>query len=400
MWNIYGKTYDLTNFIERHPGGKYILEKTKGLEDITTLFETYHAFSDIEKIHETLKKYEIKNEIIKEYTLDFTEYRKLVKIVKEKYPERNMIKANDEWIFNNSIIMAVLFASFFISYISNYMYIYKYIAQIIYSVCESCVLFNYLHDSSHYGVSVYPNVNIILSKITNGYILWNSNIWFYHHIYYHHSYTGLHNDPDIILYNIHSFSYAIDIDNITNNTIQLHFISFFYGILPGQFLGQAITYIFLQLTGQYSNSVSMPKINYYDFVDILLCVLKLYILYTGGCIQLILHFLTLNMLYFINVYPNHSLYEAKIENKYEGDNWARQQICHSSNFLMDNLLWTRIFGGINYQIEHHLFPNMSNIHYPEVSKIVRAYCRENSIPYVNKESLYEAYKSFEKYVNY
>jgi linoleoyl-CoA desaturase len=76
------------------------------------------------------------------------------------------------------------------------------------------------------------------------------------------------------------------------------------------------------------------------------------------------------------------------------------QICNSGNFLMDNLWWTRIFGGINYQIEHHLFPNMSNIHYPEVSKIIRSYCKDHNLPYVNKETLYEAYKSFEKYVNY
>jgi len=76
------------------------------------------------------------------------------------------------------------------------------------------------------------------------------------------------------------------------------------------------------------------------------------------------------------------------------------QICNSGNFLMKNLWWTRIFGAINYQIEHHLFPNMSNIHYPEVSKIVQEYCKENNIPYVHKETLYESYKSFIKYLEY
>jgi len=44
MWNIYGKKYNLLPFLDKDPGGKFILERTRGLEDITALFETYHAF--------------------------------------------------------------------------------------------------------------------------------------------------------------------------------------------------------------------------------------------------------------------------------------------------------------------------------------------------------------------
>jgi linoleoyl-CoA desaturase len=76
------------------------------------------------------------------------------------------------------------------------------------------------------------------------------------------------------------------------------------------------------------------------------------------------------------------------------------QISNSGNFSTDNIWWTRIFGSINYQIEHHLFPNMSSIHYPVVSKIVKEYCMENNIQYVNKSSIYEAYLSFHKYITY
>ena len=91
MWNIRGKKYDFTSFIDRHPGGKFILERTRGLPDITALFESYHAFSDIEKIEETMKKYEIKDTTATisdttTYTTDFTSYRELVKRVRTKFP--------------------------------------------------------------------------------------------------------------------------------------------------------------------------------------------------------------------------------------------------------------------------------------------------------------------------
>ena len=78
MWNLYGKQYDLSSFLINHPGGSFVLERTKGLEDITPLFESYHAFSDIEKIRQTLNKYEI--ECSKSYTppkqFNFDLYRK------------------------------------------------------------------------------------------------------------------------------------------------------------------------------------------------------------------------------------------------------------------------------------------------------------------------------------
>ena len=52
-WVIYGNEYDLSNFIDQHPGGKDILLKTKDMGDITALFESYHAFSDKKDNQET-----------------------------------------------------------------------------------------------------------------------------------------------------------------------------------------------------------------------------------------------------------------------------------------------------------------------------------------------------------
>ena len=399
MWNIYGKKYDLNSFIDKHPGGKFILEKTKGLEDITALFENYHAFSDIEKIQETLKKYEIKehNQQVVEYKTDFTNYRKLTKKIQEVFPNRESIKANSQFIANNSVIMFIGMFCFYVSYISNYNFLYKCIAQIVYSTCEMSFGFNYLHDGSHYGISEYPAVNVFCSKITNAFILWNFNLWFYHHVYYHHSYTGLELDIDDTLYKN---------SNVVSQYVgKSNFILFLYIIIPGQHIVQGLLYFLtpytsLQNFGRiYSNKNNTNK-PFYDIFDLSLMLLKVYLLYSVGIIQTCIHLFIINLLYFINVYPNHSSYETKIENRYTGDDWTKMQICNSGNFLMNNLWWTHFFGGINYQIEHHLFPNMSNIHYPEVSKIVQEYCKENNIPYVNKETLYESYKSFIEYVEY
>ncbi|KAK4873787.1 hypothetical protein RN001_013147 [Aquatica leii] len=49
LWRIHDNLYDLTNFIDRHPGGKFWLEISKGL-DITEGFESYHISNNPEKI--------------------------------------------------------------------------------------------------------------------------------------------------------------------------------------------------------------------------------------------------------------------------------------------------------------------------------------------------------------
>ena len=61
--------------------------------------------------------------------------------------------------------------------------------------------------------------------------------------------------------------------------------------------------------------------------------------------------------------------------------WAIHQIKTTANFAPNSAFITWFVGGLNYQIEHHLFPRISHIHYPELSKIVEAKCVEFGIQY-------------------
>ena len=82
-WSIYGNKYDLTPFIDKHPGGKEILQKTKDMGDITPLFESYHAFSNKDYIRQHLENYRIEGST--EATYDFRLYNELSDIIKERY---------------------------------------------------------------------------------------------------------------------------------------------------------------------------------------------------------------------------------------------------------------------------------------------------------------------------
>ena len=52
-----------------------------------------------------------------------------------------------------------------------------------------------------------------------------------------------------------------------------------------------------------------------------------------------------------------------------------------------------LYGGINYQIEHHLFPTICHVHFEEIKPIVKDTCKEFNIPYVEHYSIYSALKS-------
>ena len=62
--------------------------------------------------------------------------------------------------------------------------------------------------------------------------------------------------------------------------------------------------------------------------------------------------------------------------------WAIHQVKTTANFATKNKLITWYMGGLNYQIEHHLFPKISHVHYPAISKIVKKTSEEFGLKYM------------------
>lgn len=78
--------------------------------------------------------------------------------------------------------------------------------------------------------------------------------------------------------------------------------------------------------------------------------------------------------------PNHKGLPVRGGAEEELD-WARRQIVTSRN-LRSNRLVDYLYGGLNYQIEHHLFPTMPSINLRRATPLVRRFCAENDLPYV------------------
>jgi linoleoyl-CoA desaturase len=63
------------------------------------------------------------------------------------------------------------------------------------------------------------------------------------------------------------------------------------------------------------------------------------------------------------------------------DSWAVHEVENTTDFAPKNKILSWFIGGLNFQIEHHLFTNICHVHYKEIAPIVRAATRSYGLPY-------------------
>jgi linoleoyl-CoA desaturase len=73
--------------------------------------------------------------------------------------------------------------------------------------------------------------------------------------------------------------------------------------------------------------------------------------------------------------------------------WTIHQLNTTVNFCPNNKLISWYVGGLNFQVEHHLFPRISHVHYPQIAPIVRETAEEFGIPYLENSTLVKALSS-------
>ena len=73
--------------------------------------------------------------------------------------------------------------------------------------------------------------------------------------------------------------------------------------------------------------------------------------------------------------------------------WLVHEMLTTANFCVGNKPLTWYVGGLNHQIEHHLFPNTCSVHYPALAPIVKTVAEKHGIPYINNPTFTVAFGS-------
>jgi linoleoyl-CoA desaturase len=78
--------------------------------------------------------------------------------------------------------------------------------------------------------------------------------------------------------------------------------------------------------------------------------------------------------------------------------WAVHEVETTVDFCPRNRVLTWLLGGLNYQIEHHLFPRVPHTHYPKIAEIVRRNCELHGVRYSCQPTFRAALRSHQRHL--
>jgi linoleoyl-CoA desaturase len=260
--------------------------------------------------------------------------------------------------------------------------------------------FNIMHDGNHGSYSRHRRWNQILG-FTLDLVGGSSLFWQSKHNILHHTYTNIHEvDDDLDVPGILRFSpdqqwrpwhryqhwYAFPAYCLMTLlwSLKSDFDKFFSGKigeydLPRPSVGQVIVFFGARLT--YFGYMLVVPMLFHPVLHVLGIFLLIHAV-VG---------LTLAIVFQLaHVVEDCDFIRADEDSREIENEWAIHQVETTANFSPKSKFASWYCGGLNFQIEHHLFPRVCHIHYPAISKIVEEACRKFDIEYVSYPTFKEA----------
>jgi linoleoyl-CoA desaturase len=312
------------------------------------------------------------------------------------FETNNISKYGDRKLVLKTVFMLLLYITPYILMITGIIDSLAgvWICWVAIGVGKAGVGMSVMHDANHFSYSKNQKVNKWMSK--SMYLLGGfPTNWQYQHNTMHHGFPNIEGfDEDIDpgpylrfsphkpLYRFHKFQHI--------------YAWFMYGLMT---LSWVISKDVGQLNGYRKSGVPLSGKNTYTKLFVYLAISKM--IYTTAFIVIpilvlpfawywiIVFFISMHFVtgFILTVvfqtahvvttvdYPLPDS-EGNMENT-----WAVHQLHTTSDFAPKNKVLSWFIGGLNYQVEHHLFPNISHVHYPAISKLVREMAEKYGFPY-------------------
>lgn len=262
---------------------------------------------------------------------------------------------------------------------------------------------NICHDAIHGALTNNKVVETIFKYLFN--ILGaNAYIWHIMHNVVHHTYTNIpDHDEDIHIVPIIRLS-------PTQTRFKIHRYQHFYAF--GLYSLSSLLWVFIKdyvkffksSIGSYKvdrhppieyfNLFFFKAIHYLLFIVIPFTVIALpwWQILLGYLLMHVFEGLTLSLIFMLAHAVEETAFPMPDEKGKMEEAWAVHQLKTSANFCCKSPLVTFFCGGLNFQIEHHLFPHICHIHYPKLAPIVRQTADRFDLTYIEKETLPKAFK--------
>ena len=260
-----------------------------------------------------------------------------------------------------------------------------------------------MHDANHGAYSKNPKVNEVIGYILNV-IGGNAINWKIQHNVLHHSYTNIADmDEDINPGNVLRLHPHDKL--LPHHKYQHIYAWFVYTLMTLMWLTtkdfkQLFRYRRKDLMRLQKRSFSfrmseliISKILYFTYILVVPLVFiptPWWVIILGFLLMQLLGGLILASIFQpAHVVPDTEFPLPNEEGKME-NHWTIHQLMTTCNFAPKSPIFSWFVGGLNFQIEHHLFPNVCHIHYKKLSKIVKQTAKEFSLPYYSQPSFIQA----------
>ncbi len=321
--------------------------------------------------------------------------------------ENNISKhANAQMIFKSILLLTLFLGPLVVMSLVNMPVGLQMVGWFIMGLALAGIGMSVMHDANHGAYSNNDTVNKLMgySLVLLGGSIFN---WKLQHNILHHTYTNISkydediDDKLILRMSPHTKSKGIQ-------QYQVFYAFLFYGILT---LYWATAKDFLQFRRYVKNGVSplskseargmlfritLTKIFYFAylvFIPIFVFNVSWPIWIAGF---LLMHFvagLVLTVIFQLAHTVEGTSHPVPTENGTIENSWAVHQLETTVNFATHNKLLSYYVGGLNFQVEHHLFPKICHVHYPNLAPIVRQTAKEFGITYMENKYFSDAFMS-------
>ncbi|MFQ5898501.1 MAG: fatty acid desaturase family protein [Candidatus Methylomirabilia bacterium] len=295
---------------------------------------------------------------------------------------------------------AILVASFAVSYV-----LLVFVAQawwhglllaILLGLSAAGIGFNIQHDGGHQAYSNYPWVNKLMA-LTLELIGGSSYLWRWKHVVFHHTYvniTGHDTDIDLgILARLTPHQ-----KRLAYHRWQHFYLWPLYGLVA---IKWQLVDDFRKLTSGRISNQRFPRPSGRELVIFVAGKASFFTVAFG--IPLLFHSVGAVAVYYVVAalvvgtvlsvvfQAAHCVEEAEFPLPREETGriehaWAVHQAETAVDFARRSRVVAWLLGGLNFQIEHHLFPRISHVNYPAISRVVEETCREFGIKYAEHRS--------------
>jgi linoleoyl-CoA desaturase len=312
------------------------------------------------------------------------------------YFKENQIPKTGNWkLYVKTVVMFSLLIAPYVMVLTLSINLWvKLLLCIVMGIGMAGVGMNVMHDGNHGSFSKYPWINKFMGSSI--YILaGNVFNWKVQHNILHHTYTNIHgHDEDLEAGRVLRFSKHSQW--FPHHKFQHYYSVFLYGLLTlnwalfadfqqmKRYTKRKLSYFnskrpSLQWTGLY-----ISKILYFS-IWIILPILLIDAPWWTVLIGFVVMHYTAGIILSLIFQLAHVVEDAEMHEAHKSgtmkNTWAIHQLKTTVNFATKNKIMNWFTGGLNHQIEHHIFPHISHVHYTKIGAIVRKTAKEFNLPY-------------------